>query len=159
MCPHSPLLSPSKMNAYLAPDSSGHGELPRFPFRTGAATHSCHPQLSLSQDWPYDVFWPKLHFLPRDSPHPMTSLYRGVKAQTAFLTGQLQRALSALELLLGPAEAFVVTASQPNFFLCSILSFLPQRCCFWELFAVNLLHSHLRVCFPGNLTCDTVEIK
>ena len=56
-------------------------------------------------------------------------------------------------------QAFVETASQPNFPLCPILLPYPplHQCWSQEHFLINLLHPHLRLRFPANPNCNTMQ--
>lgn len=88
----------------------------------------------------------------------MTDLCRSVKAYTSHgNSGQLQRVISSLELLVGLVKASTETALQLNFSFCQTLPPshpLPSIVLIQEHTLINFLHAnlHCRVCFLGHMT-------
>lgn len=101
---------------------------------------------------------PSSHFPLKDSPHPMHSRWAGGGGSQGLApslnSGQLGRAIAALQVPVGPAPVSATTAAWLNFSL--------SQSCFPHSSQLrsrgklpgNLLYTdlHLQVCFPWNLT-------
>lgn len=124
MCRLASFPPPSEMNGHLAPDSSAHGEFPRFPSRA---------EMLIPQQSPGDLPSAETSgFRQRDTPFPDQPTPNGgsrwrckCPAPVPYF-GITPNGPSAPELLLGSAKTFVVTATWPPFFLCAVLSSLPR---------------------------------